>query len=182
MANKHILSLDIPDTLNTKIMRIVDTSVYSEELNTACGRLQILVPGYTEAVTLELTPGYDLIVSACMLGIQSSNCNTAQVDLPDGMYTIRYSVAPNDKVFVEYNYLRVAKAMTTYYQLLCNLDLSGCEPLAPQKEKLNKLRLLRTMLDGAKAKIEYCHNTDQGMAIYNYVVTQFDKLACKYCN
>lgn len=181
MANKHILSLDIPETLNVNIMRVVDTSVYSEILNTACGKLQILVPGYTEAVTLNLTPGYDLIISACTLGIQSSDCNTKQVPLPDGVYTIRYSVAPNDKVFVEYNYLRIAKAMSTYYSLLCDINLSGCEPLAPEKERLNKLRLLRTMLDGAKAKVEYCHKTDQGMAIYNYVVTQLDKLACKYC-
>lgn len=182
MANKHILSLDIPDTLNLNVLRIVDTSIYSPDLAVACPTLQILVPGYTDPVTLTVTEGTETLVTACMLGIQSTNCDTVPVALSDGIYVIRYSVAPNDKVFVEYNYLRITAAVNKYYNIFCNVNLSGCEPLPPEKEKLTKLRLLRTMLDGAKAKVEFCHNADQGMAIYNYALAQLDKLSCTYCN
>lgn len=182
MANKHILSLDIPDTLNINVLRVVDTSVYSTDLAVACPTLQILVPGYTDPVQVTMVTGGETIITACSLGIQSTNCGTLQSELPDGIYVIRYSVAPNDKVYVEYNYLRVTAAMNKYYNIFCNINLSGCEPLSPEKEKLNKLRLLRSMLDGAKAKVEYCHNADQGMAIYNYASKQLDKLSCTYCN
>jgi hypothetical protein len=182
MANKHILSLDIPDTLNLNVLRVVDTSTYSTELAVACPTLQILVPGFTEPVTVTMVQGGETLVTACALGIQTTNCDTVLTALPDGIYVVRYSVAPNDKVFVEYNYLRITAAVNKYYNIFCNVNLSGCEPLPPEREKLTKLRLLRTMLDGAKSKVEFCHNNDQGMAIYNYVLAQLDKLSCSYCN
>lgn len=181
MANKHILSLDIPDTLNANVLRVVDTSIYSPELAVACPTLQILVPGFTEPVTATMVQGGETLLSSCSLGIQVTNCDSVLTALPDGIYVIRYSVAPNDKVFVEYNYLRITAAMNKYYNIYCSVNLSGCEPLQPEKDKLNKLRILRSMLDGAKAKIEFCHNNDQGMAIYNYAVAQLDKLSCTYC-
>jgi len=182
MANKHILSLDIPDTLNLNVLRVVDTSVYSTELAVACPTLQILVPGFTEPVTVTMVQGGETLLTACSLNIQLTDCTTQQSSLPDGIYVIRYSVAPNDKVFVEYNYLRITSAMNKYYKIFCDVNLSGCEPLQPERDKLNRLRLLRSMLDGAKAKIEFCHNADQGMAIYNYALAQLDKLSCTYCN
>jgi len=182
MAQKHTLSLDIPETLNAKIFRVVDTSTYSTELGITCNRLQILLPGYLEEVILEILPNSENVFNACTLHLQDTNCDTALSELPDGIYTLRYSVAPNDKVWVEYNHLRVAQAMNIYYNILCSINLSGCEPLPAEREKLNKLRLLKMMLDGAKAKVEFCHNPEQGQAIYNYAKKQLDKLNCTYCN
>ena len=180
--NKHILSLDIPETLNTKILRVTDTSVYASDLTVACPKLQVLTPGSIEEVTLDFNTNVENILTACDLGLQLTDCNTTLTDLPDGVYTIRYSVAPNDKVFVEYVHLRMSAALKLYYEILCTINLSGCEPLKEQKDKLNTLRLYKTMLDGAKAKVEYCHNVEVGVAIYNYVYSKLQKLSCTYCN
>jgi hypothetical protein len=182
MAQKHILSLDIPETLNTKIFRVVDTSTYSTDLGITCNRLQILLPGYLEEVILEILPNSENIFNACTLHLQDTNCDTALSELPDGIYTIRYSVAPNDKVWIEYNYLRIAQTLNTYYNILCSINLTGAEPLATEKEKLNKLRMLKMMLEGAKAKVEFCNNPEQGQLIFNYAKKQIDKLNCTYCN
>ena len=65
MANKHILSLDIPDTLNINVLRVVDTSVYSTDLAVACPTLQILVPGYTDPVQVTMVTGGETIITAC---------------------------------------------------------------------------------------------------------------------
>lgn len=180
--NKHILSLDIPETLNTQILRVIDTSVYSDELAVACPTLQVLTPGAAEEVTLDFNTNAENIFTACTLQLQLTDCDTVLTDLPDGAYTLRYSVAPNDKVFVEYVHLRMTKALKLYYEILCNINLSGCEPLKEQKDKLNTLRLYKTMLDGAKAKVEYCHNVEVGVAIYNYVYSKLQKLSCTYCS
>lgn len=180
--NKHILSLDIPETLNTQILRVTDTSVYSDELAVACPTLQVLTPGAAEEVTLDFNTNAENIFTACTLQLQLTDCDTVLTDLPDGAYTLRYSVAPNDKVFVEYVHLRMTKALKLYYEILCNINLSGCEPLKEQKDKLNTLRLYKTMLDGAKAKVEYCHNVEVGVAIYNYVYSKLQKLSCTYCS
>jgi hypothetical protein len=182
MAQKHILSLDIPETLNTKIFRVVDTSTYSTDLGITCNRLQILLPGYLEEVILEILPNSENVFNACTLHLQDTNCDTALSELPDGIYTIRYSVAPNDKVWIEYNYLRIAQTLNTYYNILCSINLTGAEPLATEKEKLNKLRMLKMMLEGAKAKVEFCNNPEQGQLIFNYAKKQLDKLNCTYCN
>jgi hypothetical protein len=114
MANKHILSLDIPDTLNLSVLRVVDTSTYSTELAVACPTLQVLVPGFTDPVSVTMVQGGETLITACTLGIQTTNCDTTLTSLPDGIYVIRYSVAPNDKVFVEYNYLRITAAVNKY--------------------------------------------------------------------
>lgn len=182
MAQKHILSLDIPETLNTKIFRVVDTSTYSTDLGITCNRLQILLPGYLEEVILEILPNSENVFNACTLHLQDTNCDVALSQLPDGIYTIRYSVAPNDKVWIEYNYLRIAQTLNTYYNILCSINLTGAEPLAGEKEKLNKLRMLKMMLEGAKAKVEFCNNPQQGQLIFNYAKKQLDKLNCTYCN
>lgn len=180
--NKHILSLDIPETLNTQILRVTDTSVYSDELAVACPTLQVLTPGAAEEVTLDFNTNAENIFTACTLQLQLTDCDTVLTDLPDGAYILRYSVAPNDKVFVEYVHLRMTKALKLYYEILYNINLSGCEPLKEQKDKLNTLRLYKTMLDGAKAKVEYCHNVEVGVAIYNYVYSKLQKLSCTYCS
>jgi len=89
MAQKHILSLDIPETLNAKIFRVVDTSTYSTELGITCNRLQILLPGYLEEVVLEILPNSENVFNACTLHLQDTNCDTALSELPDGIYTLR---------------------------------------------------------------------------------------------
>lgn len=179
--NKHVLSLDVPETLNTKILRIVDTSIYSSVLEVACPILQILTPGAVDAISITTVAGGEKIITACDLELQLTDCDTTLTDLPDGIYSIRYSVAPNDKVYVEYSHLRMSNALKLYYDIFCSVNLSGCEPLKDEKDKLSTLRLYRAMLDGAKAKVEYCHTPDEGIAIYNYVYSKLQKLSCTYC-
>ena len=181
MAYKHQLSLEVPDTNNCSVFRIVDTSIYDEHVPVTCTELLITSPGYNQPVVINPIQGFNLILNGCTLGIQTGGCGTVSEVIPDGIYTIRYSISPNDKVFVEYNYLRITAAVNKYYNIYCNVNLSGCEPLQPERDKLTRLRLLRSMLDGAKAKVEFCHNNDQGMAIYNYALAQLDKLSCSYC-
>ena len=76
--------------------------------------------------------------------------------LPDGVYVIKYSVAPNEYVYVEYNHLRITNALIKYNELLCELDVAACNPLQEVQDKLQELRLIRMLLDAAKAKVEFC--------------------------
>jgi hypothetical protein len=93
---------------------------------------------------------FNLILNACTLGLQSSGCGTTSERLPDGIYVIRYSVSPNDRVYVEYHYLRVCQTLNKYFHELCELELSACEPEADVKEDLAELRLIKSFIDAAK--------------------------------
>ena len=101
--------------------------------------------------------------------------------IPDGIYVIKYSVSPNDVVFVEYNHLRISKALNTYNTILCNLDLAACEPSQVIQQKLESLKMAKMYLDAAKAKVEFCHEANQGMSLYNYAVKLMKKINCKSC-
>jgi len=151
----HQLFLDVPDTYNPKILRVVDTSQYSTLLPVTDETLEILPPGFNEPITLYPPGGenFNLALSACDLQMQTKNCGTVSESIPDGIYIIRYSVNPNTKVFVEYNHLRVTQLMNSYYQTLGELEIAACEPSADVKESLKELRLIRSFIDAAKAKI-----------------------------
>lgn len=175
---KHQLSLDVPDTNNIKVFRLSDTSIYSEDLPVKCGYIQITSPGYSSPVNIETLPYFNLVLNACSLGIYQGGCGEDSPPLSDGIYTLRYSVSPNEKVYVEYNYLRITQTLNEYYRALSNLEMSSCEPTPDIKAKLKDLRLIRSFLDAAKAKVEYSNNPYQGIEIFEYA----KKLLRKYLN
>lgn len=181
MANKHQLSLEIPDTNNINVLRVFDTSLYAEDLGASCGSLQITSPGFTSAVTIEVLPQFNLVLNACTLGIQSSGCGSVCHPIPDGIYKVRYSIAPNDKVFVEYDYLRLTQTFNKYFNSLAQLEMAACEPDADVKEQLKELRMIKSFLEAAKAKVEYAHQPDQGMELLVYAQKRLVKYGAQYC-
>lgn len=180
----HLLSLESPDTLNSCILKIVDTSAYVDGLPIKCPWLYVTPPGFTQPViftdstTPSITPGFILNLTACQLGLQTINCGSSFSNLPDGIYIIKYSISPNDQVYVEYNHLRITCALKTYQAILCEIDLGTCDPPADIKTKLDKLRLAKMYLDAAKAQVEYCHHPDKGITLYKYAVKLLNKLSC----
>jgi hypothetical protein len=177
----HKLSLEVPTVLNSCILKIFDTSVYADYLPVTCPTLHITPPGFNHSIELDFTPGSSPVITACDLTLQTNNCDENLESIPDGIYIIKYSVSPNEVVYVEYNHLRITKALERYTKILCELDLAACEPSKFVEEKLLKLRQIKTYLEAAKAKVEYCHEPDKGMSLYNYALKLLNKLECKNC-
>ena len=178
MATKHILSLETPTVSNCGLLCIKDTSQYSTELAVDCPELLITLPGFRSTILIKVYSRFDMCLTACALFIQKEDCGTIQSNLPDGTYVIKYSVSPNDKVFVEYNHLRVTQLMTTYYEVLCDLDV---QPMIPDSEKsdlLKEMDFIRTLIDAAVANVEYCNAPDKGMRLYNYAKQRLNKIIC----
>ena len=57
MAEKHILSLEVPRVANCKIFTIKDTSQYTTLLPVDCPELLITVPGFSYRQFVSLKPG-----------------------------------------------------------------------------------------------------------------------------
>lgn len=122
-----------------------------------------------------------ITLTACDLQLQTTDCGTQYVDLPDGIYIIKYSVSPNDQVYVEYNHMRISQAMNKYYNILCDVDANACDPPLKIKQKLEELRFIKMYLDAAKSKVEFCHEPQKGMSLYNYALKLLNKMACTNC-
>ena len=54
MADKHILSLEVPTVSNREILSIRDTSQYSSNLDIDCSELLVTSPGYNVPVLIEV--------------------------------------------------------------------------------------------------------------------------------
>lgn len=180
MAN-HVLSLEVPTVMNSCIMRVVDTSVYSSLIDVNCSYLNITVPGFEWSTQIDVEENFTKTLTACDLQLQKEGCGTTYQNLPDGVYVIKYSVSPNETVYVTYNHLRITNALIRYNKILCEVDVADCDPPADIKKKLEQLRLIRMYLDAAKAKVEYCHEPQKGMTLYNYASKLLNKLNCLNC-
>jgi len=179
MADKHILSLEVPDVANCEIMTIKDTSQYTPNLPVDCPELQITKGGFNTYAHINVTQGFNLNLTACDLGLQTTNCGSVQSAIPDGVYIIRYSVSPNDKVYVEYNHLRVSSILIKYYKVLCDLDLNKCEPQSEKWDLIEEMQYIKTLIEGAVAKVEYCSSPHIGMDMYNYALKRLEKITCQ---
>jgi hypothetical protein len=178
---QHVLSLDIPDTMNACILRIVDTSVYLTTPAPQCPRLEITLPGFNTPTVFDetfISPMFMVNLTGCDLEIQTTGCGTDYCDLPDGIYIIKYSLSPHDYVYVEYNHLRITAALTMVQEILCELDLGACEPATDVKDKLELLTMINRYLDAAKAMVEYCHQPDKGMELYRYALKLLNRMLC----
>ena len=179
------LSLNIPDIMTDCILRIEDTSVYEPLMPYNCPTVQIMVPGFSTYKTLDNTTtpvigkGFILNLTACNLNLQTSDCGSIYNSIPDGVYTVKYSIQPNDRLYVEYNHLRVTALKRQLQKQLCSLNMAGCEPSVEVMAKFNELMKISGYIDAAKAKVEYCHNVDQGMLIFNYAKKLLDKFSCQ---
>lgn len=180
MAN-HVLSLEVPDVMNACVLKMFDTSVYAPSMPVICPTLNITLPGFNYSVELPVTENFNLSITACDLNLQTTNCGTSYLNLPDGIYVIKYSVSPNEYVYVEYNHLRITQALIKWNELMCDLDISDCEPSTRTQSKLDQLRKIKLYLEAAKAKVETCHEPKKGMKIYDYAMLLLDKMNCKNC-
>ena len=167
MADKHILSLEIPTVSNCGLLCIKDTSQYASELEVDCEELLITLPGYSVPVLIKVDKNFDF----CLTG-------TTQQNIPDGIYIIRYSVSPNLKVYVEYNHLRVTSLLKRYYDVLCGLNIQACQPETKKQSLLDEMGFIRTLIDAAVANAEYCSSSAQAMQLYNYAKERLNKINC----
>jgi len=186
MAN-HVLSLEVPTVMNPCILKMFDTSVYALNMPVTCPTLDVTVPGFAYSneitgITMSNFVTYgQLTLTACDLQLQTSNCGTQYLEIPDGIYIIKYSVSPNELVYVEYNHLRISKALVKYNKILCDIDAAACDPPFKIKQKLEQLGLINMYLLAAKSKVETCHEPQKGMSLYNYALKLLNKFECSNC-
>lgn len=179
--SKHTLQLHATETSNAKILLLMDTSIYGGILAASNPLLEITPPGFSHAVPISVSTGFSVVLTTCDLELQTENCGTEAQNLPDGIYVIKYSVSPNDVVYVEYNHFKMSKLLTRYEKLLCELDLGPCTQDRETKKKTDLLAEIRLYLSAAKVKAEICHEPEKAMSLYTYAKTLLEKLECTTC-
>lgn len=178
------LSLDILDTCNVKTLRVADSSWYNKKITVECGSLEVTPPGYANAVAFNVDKEFSLVLNSSNLKLKKSKVFSDLGPLPDGVYKIRYSIKPNEDLWVEYEYLRVDSLIKSYMEQLADLRVQPCEMNSELKRKIRDLKEIRVYIDAAKAEVEFRHNRQRGIDLYefaNKLLKQFGKKHCLNC-
>lgn len=181
---KHVLSLEVIDTLNPIMLRVSDTSIYHPNVPIECMALDITLPGFTQStrfVEPDLTKNFNLNLTSCDLEIQIEECGDNYKNLPDGIYVLKYMVSPREIVYVEYNHLRTTEIRNIYNRILCNVPLQGAAPTKEIEQQLNYLKEADMYIKAAKVKVEIAHEPEKGMELYAYAKKILSKFDCKSC-
>ena len=127
------LNFNIIDTHDFKTLGIVDTSWYNPDITVETPTIEILVPGYSVAASPYFMFQALNIYNSNGLGITKASCEEDLVTLPDGLYKVRYSICPNDELYIERFFLRIDKLQCQYTQAFLNLDLKCDTPTSAEK-------------------------------------------------
>lgn len=165
----HILNINVTETYNCKTFRLDDSSIYDELIATDNILIEIKPPGkncFIEFPILEL-PWTIKVFNCTDLEICAQSQLPVQSLLPDGIYEIKYSVAPNLSTLVHFYHLRTCQLMKTYTQAVCDFFSKKCD--LTQKEVIkveDKLTHIKNMIDAAKYKVEECGDKELGLELY----------------
>lgn len=166
------LSFDIIDTHDFKTLGIVDTSWYNPLITVETATIEILPPGYVNAVSPFYMVGSLNVYNSNGVGITKASCEEELIDLPDGLWKVKYSICPNEKLFIEKFFLRTDKLRCRYNQAFLSLDLKN-DP--PDREKVRKLYEVEFYIKGAIAA-----SNDQNAKDAHDFYQKADKLLSNY--
>jgi hypothetical protein len=162
------LILEFPDTQNLKTFRVMDASFYNENLPVDCGLLEITPPGMSDSANFNVNEKFDLIINSSNLGLTRLVSTKNLPTLQDGIYKIKYSIKPNNKLWVEYNYFRNQSQHQLFVKEVT--ALYNCRESMTKKEfdiRLKELVDAKHLMDLSKTNVEDLNNPTKGINYYN---------------
>lgn len=142
------LDISLHETYSLSSIGFVDLSQYFNN-NVSNPSFELSPPGFNK-VNLPWVPGnVNIFKSEDIL----PGCNP-HAELPDGIYTVKYSVYPNATIKVEKTFLRVTKITSRLQKAFLSLEL-GCDCQQSDKSKIFQIKLL---IEGAISAANSCDN------------------------
>lgn len=105
------LDIKVEELLNSKILIVKDASWYNPEVPVTNARIDLQYPGSTDYFSIPVGKNFTYVINSNALNITNVTHSDNLSELPDGIWTIKYSICPNDELFVEYTFLRNTKQL-----------------------------------------------------------------------
>lgn len=123
----HQLAIYIDQcSTDCRVLKINDISIYDPDVPITNVVLKINIPGNTcdflPAFPLNGTGWY----TTNTFGITQASCGDGLLTLPDGIYTVTYSVCPNEEVYTTETFLRDCQTRCIILSQLSNIIKGDC--------------------------------------------------------
>ena len=175
--NNIELSLEVSQEINTKTMRLFDTSNYCEGVDVDNYIVEVLPVGRSVWIPFYVQKNFSITLNSSNLRYRKVTSDADLLDLPDGIYEIKQSYKPNIQTIVKFYHFREISLTLKYIEKLCQHFSKRCDLTAKQFEDITEqLTLVRHYIDAAKYEVEIYHNKEQGIEYYNTAVALLKKL------
>jgi hypothetical protein len=172
-----ILDFLVINTYDTKTLGIADTSVYdTDPPNVSAPTMQITVPGFTSPVSIPFNVNSFNVYNSIILGLSPFPVTNP---LPDGVYFMKYSVAPSTTNFVEKNIMRTAVIQEKFDSAFMKLDMMECDSAIRTQAKV-VLSSINFMIQGSIAAANNCA-IDTANKLYMQANRQLDYFIANQC-
>lgn len=176
MADLKLDFLVVP-TYNTFTLGIADASTYPPAPPVSSPTIELEVPGFG-LVSLPFSINDFNIYTSTSLGI--TPVGDPQVPIPDGIYYIKYSVAPAYQNFVQKTIMRVDQLQEKFDSAFMKLDMMECDA-AIRKQQMVDLNSIYYFIQGSIAAANNCA-VDTANKLYNQANRMLNQFIANKCN
>jgi hypothetical protein len=153
ILNNMVLDILVIPTYNTLTLGVADASTYDTNPPVVTApTIEITVPNFG-VVSLPFTPNEFNIFNSTSLGL--SAVGEPLIPLPDGIYYLKYTVAPALTYNVEKNIMRTELIQEKFDNAFMKLDLMECDSAIRTQAKVN-LNSIYYMISGSIAAANNC--------------------------
>ena len=173
------LKLDIVviPTYSTLTLGIADASIYpTDPPNVSSATIAITIPGFA-IKSLDFTPNSFTVYTSSTLGL--TQVGTPDLPLPDGVYFLRYSVAPAYENFVDKSIIRVERLQEKFDEAFMKLDMMECDRAIKTQAKVD-LNTIYFFIQGAIAAANNCA-IDEANKLYTQANRMLDNFIRTNC-
>lgn len=148
------LDLHFPNNHSLKTLAIVDISSYPSNFTVKNPTIEITAPSFPKKNLFFHTNSFNIYNSKVL----DLSCGTCEyTELPDGIWTVKYSVSPAATNFVERTFLRVDKLKVRMEEVFLKVDIDQCDSNI-KWQNLELINQIETYIEGAIAAANTCNN------------------------
>ncbi len=168
------LTLDILviETYNKLTLGIADISTYPVSPPVSSPTITIEIPNGFGSVSLPFTPNTFNVFNSLILGLSSPGDDLTP--LPDGVYTLTYSVTPSSENFVTKTFQRTNIIQEKFDDVFMGLEMMQCDRAIKLQAKVD-LTTIYFFIEGSKAAANEC-----AIDTANTLYRQADRQICNF--
>lgn len=173
---KYMAELDflVIPTYNTKTLGIADNSTYTDTPQSPT--LTVTIPGFGEVVIPFVPNDFNVLNSGVL---EITEITEELTPIPDGIYTIEYSIAPAYSNYITKNIMRVEQLQEKFDEAFMRLDMMECD-MSIKKQSKVELSTIYFLIQCSIASANNCA-VDAANKLYSQARKQLDYFIKKGC-